>query len=265
MYLDYWGLEEPPFSNVPDRDCFYQSDQHEEALVRLLYAVEHRKGAAMLTGEVGSGKTTISKVLMTRLPKDRFDVKTVVNPALNSVDLIRAVLLELGEKADEDSKTILIDRLTNRLSQNAEKNLSTILIIDEAHLIKDRSSFEELRMLLNLQSGNQFLITLLILGQPPLLKKIDNHKPLKERISIKYDLSPLNVQDTIRYILFRLKKVGAVRGIFSKEGVLAVYEYAEGIPLRINNVCERSLLIGMMMKVQVIDKKTVGYAIEDLR
>ena len=106
---------------------------------------------------------------------------------------------------------------------------------------------------------------MIILGQPPLLKKIDEHKPLKERISIKYDLSPLDVKDTIRYILFRLKKAGAMRGIFSKEGVLTAFNYAEGIPLRINNVCERSLLIGMMMKTQVIDKKTVRYAIEDLK
>jgi general secretion pathway protein A len=265
MYLDYWELKEAPFSNVPDRNCFYQSNQHEEALVRLLYAVENRKGAAMLTGEVGSGKTTISRVLMTRLSKDLFDVNTVVNPALNSIDLIRAILLELGENAQEDSKTILLDRLTQKLTQNAEKNLSTVLIIDEAHLIKDRSSFEELRMLLNLQLDQQFLITLIILGQPPLLKKVDDNKPLKERIAIKYDLSPLDIQDTIRYISFRLKKVGVRRDIFSKEAAQAVYKYAEGIPLRINNVCERSLLIGMMMKAGVIDKKTVNYAIEDLK
>jgi len=219
----------------------------------------------MLTGEVGSGKTTVSRVLMNRLPKDRFEIKTIVNPALNSVDLIRAILLELGENADEDSKTILLDRLTNRLLQNAEQNVSTVLIIDEAHLIKDLSSFEELRMLLNLQSDHQFLITLIILGQPPLKEKIADLKPLKERIAIKYDLTPLDLQDTIRYILFRLKKAGAVRGLFSKEGVQEIYNYAEGVPLRINNVCERSLLIGMMMKARVIDKKIVNYAIEDLK
>jgi len=265
MYLEYWELQEEPFKNVPDRNLFFQSNPHEEALVRLLYAVEQRKGAAMLTGEVGSGKTTVSRVLMNRLAKDRFEIKTIVNPALNSVDLIRAILLELGENADEDSKTILLDRLTNRLLQNAEQNLSTVLIIDEAHLIKDLSSFEELRMLLNLQSDQQFLITLIILGQPPLKEKIDNLKPLKERIAIKYNLTPLDLQDTIRYILFRLKKAGAVRGLFSKEGVQAIYNYAEGIPLRINNVCERSLLIGMMMKARVIDKKIVNYAIEDLK
>ena len=265
MYLKYWNLKEPPFKNVPDQNLFFPSNQHEEALVRLLYAVEQRKGVAMLTGEVGSGKTTVSRVLMNRLSKDRFEVKTIVNPALNSVDLIRALLLELGERAEEDSKTILLDRLKNRLTLNARQNLSTVLIIDEAHLIKDQSSFEELRMLLNLQSEHQFLITLIILGQPPLKQKISDLKPLKERISIKYDLAPLNVQDTIRYILFRLKNAGATRGIFSKEAVLVLDKYAEGIPLRINNVCERSLLIGTMMKARVIDKKIVNYAIEDLK
>ncbi len=265
MYLEYWELKESPFSNVPDRRCFYQSNQHEEALVRLLYAVEYRKGAAMLTGEVGSGKTTISRVLVSKLSKEHFEVTTIVNPALNSVDLIRAILLEMGERAEEDSKTILLDRLKNKLSENVDKNLSTILIIDEAHLIKDRSSFEELRMLLNLQSEQQFLITLIILGQPPLKEKIAGLKPLKERISIKYDLSSLDMKDTVRYILFRLKIAGATRGIFSKEAVKSIYKYAEGIPLRINNVAERSLLIGMMMKARVIDKKTVDLAIEDLK
>jgi len=264
MYLEYWGLQEEPFKNVPDRNLFYQSNPHEEALIRLLYAVEHRKGAAMLTGEVGSGKTTVSRVLMNRLPKERFEVTTIVNPDLSSVDFVRAILLEMEEQADEDSKTILLERLKNRLAQNIQKNLITVLIIDEAHLIKDPASFEELRMLLNLQSNDHFMVTLIMIGQTPLKEKIANLKPLKERIAIKYDLSPLDLKDTIRYILFRLKKAGAERGIFSKEAVKSVYSYAGGIPLRINNVCERSLLIGMMMKAQVIDKKIVDYAIEDL-
>ncbi len=265
MYSEYWNLKEEPFKNVPDRNLFFKSNPHEEALVRLLYAVEHRKGAAMLTGEVGSGKTTVSRVLINHLPKDRFEVTTIVNPDLNSIDFVRAILLAMEESADEDSKTILLERLKKRLLHNFKQNLITVLIIDEAHLIKDPSSFEELRMLLNLQSDNNFLVTLIMIGQPPLKEKIANLKPLNERIAIKYDLSPLNFQDTIRYILFRLEKAGAERGIFSKEAVKSIYNYAEGIPLRINNVSERSLLIGMMMKARVIDKKIVNFAIEDLK
>ena len=264
MYLEYWGLQEEPFQNVPDRNLFYQSNPHEEALVRLLYAVEHRKGAAMLTGEVGSGKTTVSRVFMNRLSKERFAVTTIVNPDLSSVDFVRAILLEMEEPAEEDSKTILLEKLKNRLTKNFQKDLITVLVIDEAHLIKDPASFEELRMLLNLQTDNQFLVTLILIGQLPLKEKIANLKPLRERIAIKYDLTPLDLKDTIRYILFRLKKSGSERGVFSKEAVKSVFGYAGGIPLRINNVCERSMLIGMMMKAQIIDKKIVGYAIEDL-
>jgi type II secretory pathway predicted ATPase ExeA len=265
MYLDYWGLKEQPFANVPDRDKFFRSNQHDEALVRLLYAVEQRKGAAMLTGKVGSGKTTISRVLMKKLSKGSYEVKSIVNPALSPVDLIRAILLELGEKAVNDSKTVLLSLLHDRLYRNADRRVITVLIIDEAHLIPDRSSFEELRMLLNLQSDDHFLITLIMLGQPPLLKKISELKPLKERISIKYDLSPLSLQDTIRYILFRLKITGASRGIFTKKAVIELYDHSEGIPLKVNNICDRSLLMGMMMKARVIDKSVVAYAVEDLK
>jgi general secretion pathway protein A len=265
MYLDYWNFKEEPFRNVPDRNLFFKSNPHDEALVRLLYAVEHRKGAAMLTGEVGSGKTTVSRVLINHLSKDRFEVTTIVNPDFNSVDFIRAILLGMEERADEDSKIILLERLKKRLLKNFQQNLITVLIVDEAHLIKDPSSFEELRMLLNLQSGNQFLVTLIMIGQPPLLEKISNLKPLNERIAIKYDLSPLNLQETERYILFRLRKAGAARGIFSKEAVKSIYDYAQGLPLRINNTSERSLLIGMMMKARVIGKKIANFAIEDLK
>ncbi|MFC1826144.1 ExeA family protein, partial [Thermodesulfobacteriota bacterium] len=126
MYLEYWNLKEEPFKNVPDRNLFYQSNPHEEALVRLLYAVENRKGAAMLTGEVGSGKTTVSRVFMSRLSKEHFEITTIVNPDLNAVDFVRAILLEMEEEADEDSKTILLERLKKRLARNFQKNLITV-------------------------------------------------------------------------------------------------------------------------------------------
>jgi len=202
--------------------------------------------------------------LLNNLEQDKYEVKTIVNPALNSIDLIRAILLQLGEKAEEDSKTILLDRLSKRLTNNMEKGLSTVLIIDEAHLISDQSSFEELRMLLNMQTENHFLVCLILLGQTPLIKKISGFKPLKERISIKYNLSPLSLNDTVRYIMFRLKTSGAERGFFTKDAVNMIYKYSYGIPLRINNICERSLLLGMMVKARVINTKIINRAIEDL-
>lgn len=264
MYTGYWGLQNQPFGNAPDRELFFPSPQHEEALIRLLYAVENRKGVAMLTGEVGSGKTTISRVLRDRLSEDEFIVRTIVNPALNSVDLIRAILLALGEKQENDSKAHLLEVLENQLMANHNAGRHTVLIIDEAHLIKERASLEELRMLLNIQAEGQFLVTMIIMGQPPLMGNIQTLKPLNERIAIRFDLGPLSLQSTMRYILYRLKNAGASRGFFTKEAISPIFNYSKGIPLRINNLCERCLLIGAMQQARVIDTRIVNMAIEDL-
>ena len=266
MYLEHWGLQKAPFANVPSRDVFYRSPQHEEALRRLLYAIEYHKGVAMLTGEVGCGKTTVIKALLNHLNKDLFQLKTISNPALQPMDLIKAILLKLGDNSDNGngSKTVLLDRLQKLLYQNAQNGISTVLAIDEAHVIANRSTLDELRMLLNMQFEDDFLITLILLGQPPLLKNITELQPLKERISIKFNLDPLDINDTLRYVVFRLKCAGATRGIFSRESIDFIYDYSGGIPLRINNVCDRCLLIGLMSKANIVDSKIVEDAIEDI-
>jgi type II secretory pathway predicted ATPase ExeA len=265
VYLKYWRLTEPPFENVPDRQVFFRSSQHEEALSRMMYAVENRKGVAMLTGEVGSGKTTIGRVLNDALPEERYQVRTITNPALSPLDLLRSILFQLGIRSASDSKFILLTQLYERLAENEQKGVRTILIIDEAHLIQHRASLEELRMLLNMQSEHQFLITLIILGQPPLLENIETMHPLKERISIKYHLQPLDLKDSVRYILFRLKNAGADRGIFTRESIFPLYDYSRGVPLRINNLSDRCLLIGMMRKATGVDTRIVNEAIADLQ
>lgn len=264
MYEEYWGLNRPPFENVPNREIFFPSAQHQEALLRLLYAVEQNKGVAMLTGEVGSGKTTVSRALVDRISKEKYEFQTIVNPALDPVDFIRAILMNLGEPAESDSKVELLSRLQDRLMQNAQRGVRTVLIIDEAHLLKNQGSLEELRMLLNLQDEHQFLITLIIMGQPPLQKTVGSLKPLAERIAIKYNLTPLDIRDTVRYILFRLKNAGATRGIFTKEAIFPIFDFSKGLPLRINKICDRSLLIGMMRRAKGVDTYMVNEAIEDI-
>ena len=265
MYLEYWGLQKTPFGNVPSRDVFYRSPQHEEALRRLLYAIEHRKGVAMLTGEVGCGKTTVTKTLSNHLGRDRFQFQILSNPALQPTDLIKAILLKLRDNnSDNGSKTVLLDRLQKLLIQNCEQGISTVLAIDEAHVISNQATLDELRMLLNIQSDDEFLITLVLLGQPPLLKNISELQPLKERISIKFNLEPLDFENTMRYVVFRLKTAGASRGIFTREAIDKLYEFSGGIPLRVNNVCDRCLLIGLMKKAQVVDSQVAEDAIEDL-
>jgi general secretion pathway protein A len=265
MYLEYWELQKPPFANVPTQSLFYRSPQHEEALSRLLYVVEHRKGVAMLTGEVGCGKTTVAKALIDYLNKDKFQVQLISNPALDPLDLLKAILMSFGEKTENGSKPSLLTQLHDRLSRYAAQDISTILAVDEAHVINNEATLDELRMLLNMQAEEQFLITLILLGQPPLLKRIAELQPLKERISVKFNLEPLDVQNTRRYIIHRLKSVGAERGLFTMEAISPLYEFSGGIPLRINNICDRCLLIGFMRKSRVIDTSIVADAIEDLK
>jgi type II secretory pathway predicted ATPase ExeA len=264
MYLEHWDLKKTPFGNVPARSAFFRSPQHEEALRRLLYVIEHRKGVAMLTGEVGCGKTTVIRALSDYLAKDKYQFQTIFNPALQPTDLIKAILLKLGGNAANGTKTDLLDQLHHRLSQNAEKGVSTVLAIDEAHVIGNRATLDELRMLLNIQSDEEVLITLVLLGQPPLLKNISELQPLKERISIKFNLEPLDIQNTLNYVVHRLKWAGATRGIFSREAIQALYEFAQGLPLRINNLCDRCLLIGLMRQAEIVDSTIVLDAIEDL-
>jgi len=264
MYLNYWGLHTPPFLNTPNRDVFFHSPQHEEAIHRLLYIVQHRKGIAMLTGEVGCGKTTLVRALTNYLSQNKYDILTISNPAVNPNDLIRDVLLKLGDNGKGESKTLLLDRLRRFLEMHAEQGIETILVIDEAHMIRDNSTLDELRMMLNIQTEDQVLMTMILLGQPPLLEKISQLHPLKERINMRIHIKPLDYINTGKYILYRLKQAGAGNGIFSRESIGTIYQASEGLPLRINNICDRSLLIGLMHKSRMVTVKMVEEALADL-
>jgi general secretion pathway protein A len=264
VYLEYWKLHQTPFANVPSRNTFFCSPQHEEALRRLLYVIEHRKGVAMLTAEVGCGKTTVTKALIDYLNKEQVQFAMISNPALQPEELLKAILLKLGGKAENGSKTLILDQLQKILVANEAAGRSTVLAIDEAHVISNRETLDEIRMLLNFQTDNEFLLTLILLGQPPLLRTISELKPLKERISVKYNLQPLDLKNTLRYLLFRLKNAGATRGIFTRQAVKLLYGASGGIPLRINNLCDRCLLIGVMHKASMVDSQVMQAAIEDL-
>ena len=218
----------------------------------------------MLTGEVGCGKTTVINALKTHLNVDQFQFQIISNPALQPIDLIKAILLKLGDNGSENgSKTVLLDRLQKLLFQNSAQGLSNVLAIDEAHVITNQGTLDELRMLLNIQSEDEFLITIVLLGQPPLLKNVSEMQPLKERISIKFNLEPLDEENSLRYVVYRLRTAGARRGIFTREAIEALYEYSSGIPLRIHNICDRCLLIGLMQKAKIINSKIVKDAIDD--
>ena len=265
MYLSHWNLKQAPFANVPAGNMFYRSPQHEEALQRLLHVIESRRGVAMLTGEVGCGKTTVIKALASHLNKNAVQLHMISNPALPPKQLLQTILLKLGGTvANGGSKALMLDQLYQILAGSAAAGRSTVVVIDEAHVIGNRATLDELRMLLNFQTDDEFLVTLILLGQPPLLRNISNLQPLKERIAIKFNLEPLDLPNTVRYVLFRLKSAGAARDIFTQQAVQLLYESTGGIPLRINNLCDRCLLIGVLQNASLLDCRIVRGAIEDM-
>ncbi len=264
MYLEYWGLSEFPFENVPDPKFMYYSQEFEEALVRLIYAVERKKGAALLTGEVGCGKTTLSRVLIQRLSEGNSDISLITNPSLGPLDFLKEILYQFGlNPAPNASKADLLNLLNSRMLQNMREDKTTLLIIDEAQVIS-KETFEEVRLLLNFQLNDRFLLTLILIGQPELREIIRDIKQLDQRIAIKYHLTPLNFEDTAKYISTRLKIAGAGKDIFTFDALDNIFRNSLGIPRKINNICDMSLMIGFVSKTNIIDSVIVNKVIKDL-
>ncbi|MBI3827511.1 MAG: AAA family ATPase [Candidatus Rokubacteria bacterium] len=171
MYEAYWSLTEPPFDNSPNPRFFYLSPEHEEALLRLVYAVRQRKGCAMLTGEYGCGKTTLSRALIQRLEAERYEIGLLTNPSWTPIDFFREILYQLGTETQERGKPELLHQLNDVFFRNYQAGRDTVVIVDEAQLIED-AVFEELRLLLNFQTDDRFLVTLLLIGSPELAAKV---------------------------------------------------------------------------------------------
>ncbi len=262
--LEHWELKREPFANVPGGTLFYGSPQHEEALNRLLYVVRHRKGVGMLTGEAGCGKTTVTRALAACLKGEPYEVVMLSNPALSPEELLKAILLKLSGRMENGSKAVVLEQIERHLTTAEAAGRRVVLVIDEAHVIGQRETLDELRMLLNLHTEEAFLLTLILLGQPPLLQTISGLQPLRERIALRYHLQPLDFEHTVRYLLYRLREAGARRGIFTRDAAGLLHESSGGIPLRINNLGDRCLLIGCQYGASRVDRRIVQAAVEDL-
>ncbi len=264
MYEAYWGLSEPPFDNSPNPKFFYLSPEHEEALVRMIYAVRQRKGCAMLTGEYGCGKTTLSRALIQRLEAERYEISLLTNPGWNALEFLSEILYELGVGSEEKTKPELLHRLNEVFFRNYRDGRDTVIIIDEAQLIEDEAVFEELRLLMNFQTDDRFLVTILLIGSPELTAKVRRLKHLDQRIAIRYHLNTLDDAHTANYIAHRLQMAGQSEQIFTEEAIKLIFDFTRGTPREINNVCDIALLVGYSKKVRAIDATIVADVIKDM-
>jgi general secretion pathway protein A len=262
MYLEYWGLQKYPFENVPDPEFMFYSPEHKEALTRLLYAVKRNKGAVLLTGEVGCGKTMLSRVFIQQLAEADFDIGLITNPALEPLDFLKEAINQIGLNSQSNSKHELLNILNIAMVENMKKGRSTLFIIDEAQTISGET-FEEIRLLLNFQLNDRFLLTLVLMGQPELRDKIRTYKQLDQRIFNRYHLNPLNIENTRAYIATRMEKAGQAINMFTLAAVDEIYNHSEGVPRIINNICDLALLVGFSLKIREIDLNTIRKVIKD--
>jgi len=269
MYEKYWGLTEKPFENTPDPRFLYYSAQHEESLSRLLYAVKENKGAALLVGVFGCGKTLLARALINDLDKDLYKTAFIANPYLSYEELLMYIVYNLGytdlpKNKSEVLVNVILQRLQEVLENNARDGKRTVVIIDEAHIIHDPSVWEEIRLILNFQKDNQFLLTLLILGQPELKNIIETNKQFSQRIAVRCHLENLNEEDTKKYIQHRLKVAGRNQETFSEEAYKLIYLKSGGIPRRINHLCDLALFVGFGKGINLINEEIIQDVARDL-
>jgi len=265
VYRDYYGFSEKPFDLTPDPKYLYLSPKHKEVLAHLVYGLQENNGFLKIIGEVGTGKTMICRSFLRELRAD-FSIAYVFNPAINELELLQTINSELGLPSETDSKKKLVDNLNIFLLSERKKEHRVVVIIDEAQALQVEV-LDQLRLLSNLETETEKLIQIVLIGQPELddLLKKSALRQLRQRITISWELLPLNRDETRGYIQHRINvALGKGRVQFSRSAVELIYKYSHGIPRMINVLADRSLLIAYTMNTKKITPKIVRPAVKDI-
>jgi general secretion pathway protein A len=267
MYAAYFGLKENPFSLAPESRYLFLSEHHRNALNCLIYGITEKKGFILITGGIGTGKTTICRSLLNSLDNS-VETGLIFNTAISELDLLESMITEFGISlpAGPKSKKIYIDALNEFLLEKFAAGKNVVLLIDEAQNLA-HGVLEQVRMLSNLETEREKLLQIVLVGQP----ELNNHlilpvlRQLNERITVRYDLRPLSPQDVRRYIEYRLQIAGGPGSIIFSAGAFGcIYGFTEGIPRRINALCDRALLIAYTKGTAKISRKLVKLAAHDI-
>ncbi len=263
MYEEFYGLTEKPFNKTPDPRFLYQSHKHAEALARLAHAAEELD-IVLLTGEIGSGKTTLSRAFIDSLDGS-FHPVLIINPRLSPSQLLRTVALRLGMDDSTRYRHGLLEGINAKLYELYEAGKKPVIIIDEAQLIPGKATFEELRLLTNFQLDDRNLLSLVLIGQTELRERLDRkpYHALRQRIGMQYHLGPLDRGETEAYVHHRLRVAGRATPLFDAQALAFLYEYSGGVPRRINIIAGNALIEGFGREAQIIGSEIVESVVKD--
>lgn len=265
MYCQYYGLKERPFNVTSDPAFFFLSHKHKEALSHILYGVSQRKGIIAVTGEIGTGKTTLCRFFLNQLGKN---VRTafILNPNFSEIQLLEAIIRDFGINTKKKSRFALIWELNRFLLNESAAGNNVVLIIDEAQNLR-AAQLEQVRLLSNLETEKDKLLQIMLVGQPELNQKLELYelRQLKQRVMVKYHIAPLDRDDIESYLNYRLSIAGAGGRIkFSTEALQAIYDFSSGTPRLINILCDRALLAGFTNETDMIDARIINLCLEEL-
>ncbi len=268
MYLEFFNLQQTPFSITPDPEFVYLSEKHQESLAHLIYGVTRGGGAGFvqLTGEVGTGKTTISRLFLQKLPEDT-QAALILNPNITPIELLENIFKEfkISTRGIKGKLNAMVERLNDQLLQWWSEGKNTLVIIDEAQNIP-RDTLEQLRLLTNLETDQQKLLQIILIGQPE-LKQLMQRKDLRQlsqRITSRFHLQPLSKAETQQYIKHRIAVSGGSRSLFSDAAINQIFNQTEGIPRLINVLCDRALLVAFAQETTAVNQKHVRQAINEI-
>ncbi len=267
MYLDYYVLREKPFNLTPDPRFVFLSKHHKEAFAHLLYGINNRSGFIVLTGEVGSGKTTVLRALLSQLDQDHHRTALIFNPPLSPPALLQNINREFGILTDSSNSSSLLDALTQFLLQQNDEGRTVVLVIDEAQDL-EAPVLEQIRLISNLETDREKLIQIVLAGQPEFGQILQRKelRQLNQRIIVRYHLQPMDFPDTVGYVNHRLEVAGRRGGvIFSRRALKRIYKYSGGLPRLINAACDRSLLAGYTRDKTRIGCRVASAGIKDMR
>jgi len=267
MYENFYNLLLPPFANTPNSRFFFETEQHREALAKLEYVVRNRRGFALVTGEVGSGKTTLTRTLLRKLGSD-VRACLINNTRVTSTELVKMISSEFQlDLPDKPDKASYLTAMRRFVEHQYSIGRNVVIIIDEGQCLTI-DELEELRLLTNLENETDKLVQLLILGQPELraMLKHERLKPLIQRIAMYTHLGPMSFDDMTRYIAYRLVRASNERPNvdFSREALQMIFQRSGGIPRVVNLVCDNALLVGYSRNTRLIDSSVVKRAVEQM-